>query len=727
MREKNADFAVERIINARWAGVVFLLLSVPMISRFSVVMDWPYLVFALLLTGAALTTWLLDVRDRLLGEWFGLIGGIGLIGLAVYWLREPESLVFLPTLVVLARVMTGQRAALVVAGLSLVLLFVQGAWSGTEGMALAGPLVISLAITWGLLLLQERAVADLIDWTWNHYQRANQLLEDARNRQAELMQMQDDLLQSNLTLTIFNKRLAALRVLAEEAEQAKTAFVARISHELRTPLNMIIGLIDTVTETPHVYGVPLPPLLLKDLEIVRRNSDHLASMINDVLALSRAESGQLTLHRSWTDLAEEIANAATIVKPLLDKKGLALDIAISDDLPPIYCDHTRIREVILNLMSNAARYTEQGGIQVQASHNEHSVTIRISDTGPGIAAEHLERIFEPFQQTGRGNGPEQSGSGLGLSISQHFIERHDGRIWVESEVGVGSIFAFRLPILPLSVPASSPSRWVREEWVFRERTIWPYLPQLPYSERFILWDEGGLLSALVGEWSTETELIETHSLAETVQVAREHPAQAVLLNGSTTIHTQSLLEQTRRIIEDTPLIGFSLPPPIDSALNAGALDYLLKPVTQRDLQEALDATGLSLRRVLVVDDREDFRSLIVRMLQLYDTCLEIATAADGPAALESLRAQPPDLMLLDIAMPGMDGWEVLERQQQDVDICHVPVILLSALDQATEKATSPLLMAAMGQGISLSRLMHCARHLARLLLSETTEPDPAPG
>ena len=194
-------------------------------------------------------------------------------------------------------------------------------------------------------------------------------------------------------------------------------------------------------------------MLVQSLEIVQRNTDHLATMINDVLDLSQAESGQLALHREWVELGTEIENAlAAVVLLLIEKKGLYLQVTIADSFPQVYCDKTRIRQVILNLVSNAARFTERGGITVEARHQGHDVLISVADTGPGIAPSDLERIFEPFYQSDNAQ-PGLGGSGLGLNISQQFIERHQGRIWVESECGsaydgCGSTFSFRLPISP---------------------------------------------------------------------------------------------------------------------------------------------------------------------------------------------------------------------------------------------------------------------------------------
>ncbi len=178
---------------------------------------------------------------------------------------------------------------------------------------------------------------------------------------------------------------------------------------------------------------------------MRRNCEHLASMINDVLDLSQIEAGRLALHKEWVDWHEVIERALVIVRPLLAKKGIALHLSIPDDLPRIYCDRTRIRQVILNLLSNATRFTDEGSITVTVRAESQYVVISVCDTGPGISAEDASRIFEPFQQGSFQQRRDQGGSGLGLSISKQFVELHGGRMWLQSEPGRGSTFSFRIP------------------------------------------------------------------------------------------------------------------------------------------------------------------------------------------------------------------------------------------------------------------------------------------
>jgi CheY-like chemotaxis protein len=489
---------------------------------------------------------------------------------------------------------------------------------------------------------------------------------------------------------------------------------------------MIIGLVDVVTETPDIYDPPLPPPLLEDLEIVRRNCEHLASMINDVLDLSQTEAGRLTLHRGWVDIREELNQAITVVRPLLEKKKLYLKLAIPPELPDIFCDRTRIRQVILNLLSNAARYTDQGGVTLQVAQGGEDVVVEIIDTGPGINPEEALRIFEPFYQAGDDVWREKGGSGLGLSISKQFIERHGGKIWFESEPGRGSTFAFRLPISPLPPPAAGAKRWINENWLWYERTAWPNLPKLPYQPRLVVCDETANLQHLLGHYADEIEFVYTTSLAQTLAALESCPAHAVIVNAATVGRARRFMKRARLEIQTTPIIGCALPPRIDRALAAGAINYLIKPIARVDLGQALEKLPNPVRTVLIADDDPDVRNLLSRMLATFDTGIKVYTAATGKEALSQLRACSPDVMLLDVVMPDLDGWQVLAQKGKEEAIRAIPVIIVSAQDPREQPVHSDLLLATFGSGISIPKVLRSSLELSALFMKADEELDPVP-
>jgi signal transduction histidine kinase/CheY-like chemotaxis protein len=704
------------------AGIVFIVVSSAQPGTFG---HMRVMLLALFLYMAAGAAWLLEESRPRLSRAITLVSVVTVVGLGFAWLNEPGFLILMPVPVVLAAVLLGLPAVTIAAlGESALLILAVYVVPNADptSMILA---LIAVWVTAGLMVAVYTPMYNITRWSWEHFQQAQNLLEETRGQKAELEQIRDDLALANRELVLLTERLAAMRLIAEEAQKAKAAFVAKISHEFRTPLNMIIGLIDTLTETPQLYGQGLSPLLFRDLEVVHRNSEHLASLINDVLDLSQAEAGRLTLHREWVDLIADINNALAVVNPLLEKKHLSLQLSIADNLPRVYCDQTRIRQVVLNLMSNAARYTEKGGISVQVSQKGQDVIVSVTDTGPGIAPDDAQRIFEPFYRGSGGFWREQGGSGLGLSISKQFIERHGGRIWFESTVGVGSTFAFSLPISPLS-PTAGPERWVSEDWVFLERADWPSLPKLPYKRRVLICDDAGVLYPQFSRYSDEIEFVDTRNLAETSQEARRCPAHAVIVNTTSPRQLEALLAKARSEIPDTPIIGCAVPPRIDYALDAGAIAHLIKPIRQADLEKVLRAIDSPVKRVLVVDDDPDVLELFVRMLSIYDKTLQIATAASGPDALVELRNRPPDLVFLDIVMPAMDGWQVLEHKGRDKVAKDIPVVIISAEDSAEQIGTSEVLLASMGKGLSTNQILCCSLQLSKLLLEPEQEPGPGP-
>ncbi|MBC7239835.1 MAG: HAMP domain-containing histidine kinase, partial [Chloroflexi bacterium] len=201
-----------------------------------------------------------------------------------------------------------------------------------------------------------------------------------------------------------------------------------------------------ITEHPEIYGPSLPPALLADIAVIQRNSQHLASLVDDILDLSRAEAGRIALMKERVTVQELVDAAVVAVKPLFDSKGLYLRAEIAPEVPPIYCDRTRVRQVILNLLSNAGRFTAKGGVELRVTYYEGDVLFSVADTGPGIAPEDQQRVFEPFEQANTSLTRSAGSTGLGLSISKHFVEMHNGRMWLESELGKGTTVYFRLPV-----------------------------------------------------------------------------------------------------------------------------------------------------------------------------------------------------------------------------------------------------------------------------------------
>jgi CheY-like chemotaxis protein len=257
-------------------------------------------------------------------------------------------------------------------------------------------------------------------------------------------------------------------------------------------------------------------------------------------------------------------------------------------------------------------------------------------------------------------------------------------------------------------------RWIDSDCVFKVRTSWPEVPLSPYKERIILCDEMGDLHALLAAYSDSIEFVDTRNLVEASRELQDCPAHAVILNTVSSNNLESVIRQARIEIPDTPIIGCSLPPRIDHASVAGATKRLTKPVRQIDLEGTIESINPAAKRILIVDDNPDVLLLFKRMLITYDNTVDVMMATNGAEALQEMRTQLPDLVLLDIIMPVMDGWQVLEQQQQDEAIKNIPVVVMSAED-VVEQTKSDVLMTTMGTGLSVSQVLHCSVQLSKLL------------
>ena len=464
---------------------------------------------------AGLAVWLLSLRWLVVARWTVVVVAALLAPVLQGWLGAPSILALAALSVGAAAALISLRAAFAVSVLASSLLLLLGASQLLGQNTAPVDVTVAVGVIWGTLATAvgiRRPTELWGQWLNDHYLRTQRAATEVQARRAEVEQALADLEHANRQLALANERMAVLRAIAEEAQKSKTEFVARVSHEFRTPLNMIIGLVDLLVETPEVYGEALPTALFEDLKIVHRNCEHLSSMVSDVLDLSQVEAGRVALHQERVNLPELIDGAVAVVTSLLERKGLALVVDVPPGLPAIYCDPTRIRQVVLNLVSNAVRFTERGGITIRVVQQDEAIQVSVADTGPGITPEDALRIFEPFCQGTRGPWRDRGGSGLGLTISKQFIELHGGRIWLDSQPGQGATFTFSLPISPPLAPMVHPGRWFSEDWKWVERTSRPKRSASPFRPRVVICDETGELAPALGRCSEQVELVTATSL-----------------------------------------------------------------------------------------------------------------------------------------------------------------------------------------------------------------------
>ncbi len=675
----------------------------------------------------SLLAWRLTYLFHWVGAWWLVAGCAAVNLLALQWYPLESVVLLLALPAGLATLLLGLRSgALVAAFLSLIML-------GKAQLLLplppsplrGGTQIAALVATWGTLALvwiSSQPVQRAIEWPWVSYERARRLLEEAREQRMELKQVQEDLYQANQELARLSDRLKAMAQAAEEARRVKEEFVANVSHELRTPLNMIIGFSEMITQAPQVYGAELPPALLADIAAIQRNSQHLASLVDDVLDLSQIEAGRMALSKEWASIQEIIEAAVSAVQPLFESKGLSLEIEVPPDLPALFCDSMRIRQVMLNLLSNAGRFTEKGGVQVRAWREGEDIVVSVADTGPGIALEDQERLFEPFQQLDGSIRRRHGGSGLGLSISKRFVEMHKGRMWLESEVGVGTTVYFSLP-LSLPAPAvlvgNEAARWFSFYHQYEPRTRRSKAPPPKPAPRFVLLERGETLQRLLGRYMEGVEFVSVRDMDEALRELSRSPAQALIVNDSALKQMPSWMGRLAHLPYGTPAVVCWVPGEDEAAQQLGVVRYLIKPVTRDALLSVLEDLGRQVRTVLLVDDEPEALQLFARMLSSARRGYRVLRAPSGRRALDLLRERQPDVMILDLVMPGMNGFDVLREKSRDPVLRQIPVVVISARDPTGEPIVSNTLTITRSGGLSVRDLVTCIQAVSEVLSPST--------
>ncbi len=445
------------------------------------------------------------------------------------------------------------------------------------------------------------------------------------------------------------------------ANRLKSEFLANMSHELRTPLNAIIGFSEILKD--GVVG-PMDPDQVEYATEIFGAGHHLLSLINDILDLSKIEAGHMTLDLVSLDPATLLQSSLTIVQERASARQLAITLNVVGDLGRIEGDERKLKQVVFNLLSNAVKFTEVGGaVAVEAARAEHDdvecLVVTVEDTGIGIAAADLDRIFRPFEQLDGSVARRFDGTGLGLALVKRLLTLHGGGIEVESEPGVGSTFRFWVPVAPRIEPPPQPER-----------------------RRVLLATRDGAQPVWLRRAGVDVDLGRGDE-ALSDQTARLKP-DAVLLevdDGPDGSWDPVLELRADPRTAAVPVVLLSSADPDGEPSPLGVADLLLKPIDGPSLLERLDALGLGPRsrlatRVLVVDDDP----VVHRVLQaiLGEAGYEVLSCLHGAEALDAIVTERPHLLLLDLMMPTVDGFAVLRQLRDRRDTRELPVVVLTA-------------------------------------------------
>lgn len=572
---------------------------------------------------------------------------------------------------------------------------------------------VSLLASW----LVSRPLQTALDWSWHSYLQALDNSEAARVRQAELGRVTKSLNETMDRLEQLNRELEWARKAADDARRLKAEFASAVSHELRTPLNLIVGFSEMMVLSPaQSYGEPLPESYSGDVEAIYRNACHIATLIDDILDLSQIDAERMGLQKQRVAPLAIVNEAVAITAPRFASQGLSLDVDLPTDLPSVEADPVRIRQVLVNLLINATRFADEGGATIRAWHDGREVTVVVADTGVGIAADDLPHVFAEFRQSGQ---PERQrgGSGLGLAVSKRFVELHGGSMWAESQLGHGTTFFFTLPVSGSVVTkpyASLPPATVR-------------LPDDGEPSRLVVVvDEQGEAARVFQRYLDGYAVVRAESVGQAARVLRDQPADGVLLTSAETLRKWQTLQATSPELQRLPTLLCPLRTIRSTAAVLGARDYLVKPVTYEKLRAAIRSVGRRVRSVLVTDDDPEMLRLLERMIHVCVRGSRVVTARDGVECLELVRRERPDLVLLDLLMPELDGYGALERLRTDEVTRDVPVIVVTATGPQDETIRASSVTVTCTDGLSVGEAVRCLRSSLDALSRQASVIPPRP-
>ena len=491
------------------------------------------------------------------------------------------------------------------------------------------------------------------------------------------------------------KDLALARDRAMAASRAKSGFLANMSHELRTPLNAVIGYSEILLEDAEDSGNEQWTV---DLKRIQNAGKHLLSLINDILDLSKIEAGKMGLNLEYFRVDNMVTEVLDTIKPMALKNNTELELTSIEEVGVMLSDITKVRQILFNLISNGIKFSENGKVSVHCERvtkkgKEH-IVFSVEDTGIGMSPEELEKLFEEFFQADNSNAKKWSGTGLGLVISQRFSEMMGGDITVQSELGKGSRFIVSIPINTAKIrfqdtpddlivgPKIDP-RLVR----FSGRS--QDIERRDKISRVLVIDDDPDVRDLMERYLTREgfEVLSACSGQEGISQIKEFNPDVITLDVLMPVMDGwSVLSELKKDPEmaKIPVIMLSMLDELDMSFALGASDYMLKPIKREVLVDTVlkHIRDKENATVLVVDDLEENRNVIARILTSQK--INVSLASNGIEALNCLEKGIPELILLDLMMPEMDGFKFSEIVRRNEEYKDIPIVVLTARELNAE-------------------------------------------
>ncbi|MCK9530760.1 MAG: response regulator [Gammaproteobacteria bacterium] len=501
---------------------------------------------------------------------------------------------------------------------------------------------------------------------------AAEMAEEADHAHEELRALADHLeeLVRQRTAELANARDEAL-----EASKAKSQFLANMSHELRTPLNAIIGYSEMLVEEADEGGYAD---IVPDLQKIHAAGNHLLGLINDILDLSKIEAGKMDLHLETFDVAEMLRDVVATVTPLIEKGGNTLETHWDPHIGSMHADLTKLRQALFNLLSNANKFTEHGTLRLRAERRprrsgQEWLEFEVADSGIGMTPEQQARLFQPFTQADASTTRKYGGTGLGLTITRRFCEMMDGDVRVTSQLGLGSTFTLQIPAEVTGVSEQSPTRTPRK-------------PRGSAGHVLVIDDDAVVRELLRRFLEGEGYRVDTAASGEE-GLAKAHAQRPdaitldVMMPSMDGWAVLSALKSSPQLCE-VPVIMLTMVDDQQMGFTLGAADYLTKPIDRARLLAVLARYRRRGARVLLVEDDAPTRELVRRTLEKEG--FRVEEADNGEAGLASLGAAPPDLVVLDLMMPVMDGFQFIAAMKRDERWRNTPVVVVTAKELTAE-------------------------------------------